>query len=784
MTLDDVKNSIKNEIDNKIPSRFPLRLIFVNNMEEYTTIKRFLADNCEAAISLGDDDICETEDIYPNFTKLRTKIGTYRDKPLLLLAIGEYLRFSLKRELSKDKASFPSFFRDMQDVNSKTRVFILLFAANNLFDQIIPVIDKRQEEHIWIIDDKAHTETYSIFVFSDRYKSLPDDYTKGLKSWLNNWETTLKKKNNIVISTRLINNVVNSSDIIDIRVIANIFDYICTRIDNSKVLDKDWLTDEQWEQVNSRIKDETDFNDVIVKILNTQKFDSYQIFAQWSSLSDLQKNLVLVWYKLNPDNSYCGTALREARNISKVNDTLRDYIFKNYNETWINERNAVIASIKDIKYDDAYFERLSSIEDPKAQLSLLTFSIHEERTFALKVISGLLRNGASYQKVQDFLGSNYPLFQQYFFNESYYPVELKAYFRWYKHNKVINRFPASEFQIPDYNPYNSRFSAIKKYVNENTFILWVDGMGIEWLSLLCGQLYASNAKLHVEKPLVVKSLLPTETEFNKQWDDFKSQSKKIDRLDNLNHKGIPDDNNYFSCIDTQFEIIKEIAQEAVSLLQKYERIIITADHGSSRLAALAFHDKPGFKVPENAMPLGHGRFCELPTGFIETNHAENYEYIKSGDKAYYVIKNHEHFSVSGKALGKDQDNESLSGEIHGGKTPEEYLVPIIILNRIESLQSAIHITFNPKTQVVYKTGNTVTLRLDFNTGVDTLEASIDSIRGDCKRISANTWEIQYKNLDKKTYLVEIIADGNLLGEKAAFEVQSKGVIENDLFGGI
>jgi hypothetical protein len=783
MTLDEVKNSIKNEIDNKIPSRFPLRLIFVNTIEEYATIKRFLMDNCEAAISLGDDDICETEDIYPNFTKLKAKIGKYQDKPLFLLSMGEYLRFSLKRELTKDKSSFPSFFRNMQDVNSKTRVFILLFAATNLFDQIMPTVDKRQEEHIWIIDDKTNTETYNIFVFSDQYKSLPDDYTKGLKSWLNNWETSLKKKNNIVISTRLINNVVNSSDIIDIRVITNIFDYICTRIDNSKILNKDWLTDEQWEQVNSRIKDETDFNSLILKILNTRNFDHYQIFVQWDSLSDLQKKLVLVWYKLNPNNSYCGAALNTVKNISEVIDTLRDYIFKNYNEKWVKERNAIIASIKDIKYDDAYFERLSARKNPKAQLSLLTFSTHEERTFALKVISGSLRNGDSHENIQDALGSNYPLFQQYFFNESYYPVELKAYFRWYKHNKIINRFPASEFQIPDYNPYGSRFSALKKYVNEKTFILWVDGMGIEWLSLLYGQLYAANTKLFVERPLVVKALLPTETEFNKQWEDFNSQSKKLDRLDNLNHKGISDDNDYFSCIDAQFEIIQEIAQKAASLLQKYERVIITADHGSSRLAALAFHDKPGFKVPENAKPLGHGRFCELPDGFIETIHGKNYEYIKPGDKAYYVITNYDHFSVSGKAASKDQDNEYCSGEIHGGKTPEEYLVPIIILNRSESLQSALHITFNPKTQVVYKAGNTVTFKLDFNTGIDTLEAGIGSIKGDCKKVSANTWEIQYKNLDKKTYLMEITANGNLLEEKAAFEVQSKGITEHDLFGG-
>jgi hypothetical protein len=567
-------------------------------------------------------------------------------------------------------------------------------------------------------------------------------------------------------------------------VIVNIFDYICTRIDNSKVLSKNWLIDEQWEQVNSRIENETDFNRVILKILNSQYFDQYQVFAQWNTLSDLQKNLVLVWYKLNPDNSYCGMVLNTVKSISEVNVALRDYIFKIYNEKWVEERNRIITSIKEIEYDKAYFEYLSSIGNPKIQLSLLTFSTSEERTFALKVISDLLRSGASHDDIQGALGSNYSLFQQYFFDESYYPAELKAYFRWYKYNKIINLFPSSEFQIPDYNPYGSRFAVLKKYVNEKTFILWVDGMGIEWLSLLYRQLYTVNATFSVEKPFVVKALLPTETEFNKQWDDFNSHYEKLDRLDNLNHKGIPDNDDYFSCIDTQFEIIKEITQRAVSLLQEYERVIITADHGSSRLAALAFHDKPGFKAPENAKPLSYGRFCELPPGFIETVHAENYEYIKIGGKAYYVMKNYEHFSISGKAVSKDQDNESRSGEIHGGKTPEEYLVPIIILNRSKNPQSTIHITFNPKTQIVYKKGNIATIKLEFNRGIDTLEASIGSIKGDCKKISANTWEIQYNNLNKKTYFIEITVNGNLLEEKAVFEVQSKGITEHDLFGGI
>jgi hypothetical protein len=308
-------------------------------------------------------------------------------------------------------------------------------------------------------------------------------------------------------------------------------------------------------------------------------------------------------------------------------------------------------------------------------------------------------------------------------------------------------------------------------------------MGIEWLSLFYRQLGKYHENYTVEKPIITKALMPTETEFNKQWEDFKPY-EKLDKLDSLAHKGIPDDNDYFSCIDAQLGIIQEIVDKAVSRLQTYERVIITADHGSSRLAALAFHTKAGFKAPENAKLGGFGRFCELPLGFTETVHSDDYEYIKHNDKAYYVIKNYEHFSVSGKAVSKDHNNEALCGEIHGGKTPEEYLVPIIILNRIENAQSNITINFDPKTKIVYKKGNVVTVKLDFNTNIETLEANIGSIKGDCKKISSNSWEIQYMNLDKKIYTMEIIANGHLLDARASFEVKSKGINENDYFGGI
>ncbi len=54
-------------------------------------------------------------------------------------------------------------------------------------------------------------------------------------------------------------------------------------------------------------------------------------------------------------------------------------------------------------------------------------------------------------------------------------------------------------------------------------------------------------------------------------------------------------------------------------------------------------------------------------------------------KHYVVMKTYEHFKQSGNAAGGNTDENAVAGEVHGGMTPEEYLVPVIIVSRIKPL---------------------------------------------------------------------------------------------------
>jgi len=181
------------------------------------------------------------------------------------------------------------------------------------------------------------------------------------------------------------------------------------------------------------------------------------------------------------------------------------------------------------------------------------------------------------------------------------------------------------------------------------------------------------------KTLIAKALLPTETEFNNKWT---VADIKWDRLDKLSHNGMPDDRDYFLCIARQLEIMKEIVEHVSEMLSKTNRVIVTGDHGSSRLAALLFHDAENFAIepPKNAIVRSFGRFVELK----DDNYVAlttSMERTEIDGKHYIVMKTHEHFKQSGNAAGGNTDEKAVAGEIHGGMTPEEYLVPVIVVTR-------------------------------------------------------------------------------------------------------
>jgi hypothetical protein len=781
MTIEQIIQQINTE--RLVGSRFPVRLIFVENLSQYEDLIARLGKLCDATVNLSDEDICTGADIYPNFNKLREKLLLESGKHILLLSVGEYLRMRIKREIVASEAKFPSFWQLQQDAASKTRVFVPMFACRDLFDRVVPQIDDRQKDYIWTIDAPLDIRpTYHVSVYSPAFgKALPSAIN-GIRKWLSCWQDEYKKNKPIELITALNANIEKTNGEININVIDNAFDYLCSLVQDGARLKREWAQDNVWVELIPHVVRNQPFNKTIETVLNVQSFSSLPVMAMWDTFSSLQRIMVWIWYQINESDDYCGYVFRHTQKFDEVKSNIRDMVVKCISRPeWIDERNRLLQALNNIAYDDKYFAMLDTLPLPDTRLKLLTYVSHAEHTYAIKTISQWLQQGASIEGVLESLAGRYALLEQYLSEGFPGNTVLSKYFAEYRRHKVMNRIPQGGLPSVDLDAYPSRYSLLNQYQGKDCIAFWVDGMGVEWLPLLLKLLNnsCSNATIDYE---IATAILPTETEFNEQWNDFDYPYEKWDRLDILAHKGSPDDKDYYSCIAHQLMIIAEVAAHAKLLLDEHNYVIITANHGSSRIAALSFHNTPGIPVPKKAIVRSYGRFCELHEAANITDILPCTRIVKNDNVKFMVMTTHEHYAVSGNAAGGNDDNNAIAGEIHGGMTPEEYLVPVVVLKRRVPLTP---LDYTVTSNLVYREKGNAKIELCFSREVLSLEVTADTIKGHCEPKSSKEWVVFLNGVDIREYELEVIANKRLIRRKERITIKAKGISKNDdLFGGL
>lgn len=192
------------------------------------------------------------------------------------------------------------------------------------------------------------------------------------------------------------------------------------------------------------------------------------------------------------------------------------------------------------------------------------------------------------------------------------------------------------------------------------------------------------------------------------------------------------------------------------LLASYHRVIITGDHGTSRLAARFFHKSDGMNPPQGATACSHGRYCKLTAPAI----AQTYQTIAkdSAGCQYLVFTNYDHFTQSGFAAGADDEN-AIYGEVHGGATPEEMLVPVVVYDSIKEKPLTAQWQ-KSEVKIMMKKAKPV---LKFSRPVHSLQVKLGSYEGKCTPSSdKKQWTIEFPGIAPNTYAASIAADGVLV----------------------
>lgn len=525
------------------------------------------------------------------------------------------------------------------------------------------------------------------------------------------------------------------------------------------------------------------FDKIVLDALNVTEFDFVSIAARWKTLNDFQKNLVWLWYRVYPTDEYYSYVCKKASRASEIPEELRDEILlvSNRSERWIGERMAAVRALSFQSFDDAYFALMDKLPLDETKLKLLTYQTHEEKTYAIKVISNMLRGGAEPSAIAaDLLEQSYPALASYMRDEIGCDDTIDEYLTWYRKNKLINRYPGEYPVKMTFDRFDARYKLMHKLHGQDCVSFWIDGFGAEYIPIFLHEL--KERGIVPESVRLAAALLPTETEYNHQWDEHDPMMIKWNRLDSFSHKGMPDDKSYYSCIVYQLSVFSEAAKEVEELLENHEYVAVTGDHGSSRFAALAFHEASVIPItaPKKSIVRSFGRFCELGDKADDIVALPNTVSATSNGKRYLVMENYRHFSAKGNAAGRNTDEHDVVGEIHGGNTAEERLVPVIVIKRRQPLPP---VTCKPKAGVfVSKKNGHIEKTLQFSRPVSTLEVSCNGKAAACTPNADGTWLVILDGVNTDEVVLSVAANGRLL-PNVTLKVKTQGISKNnDPFG--
>lgn len=254
---------------------------------------------------------------------------------------------------------------------------------------------------------------------------------------------------------------------------------------------------------------------------------------------------------------------------------------------------------------------------------------------------------------------------------------LEEYFREYRQLKMTGRvtqeFYKKAQQVDPPSSVQSRKAIVQRYAQYNECaLLVVDAMGAEWIPMLVA--LARQRNIGLDSVAVGNADLPTSTIFNNiNWPDAARRLPNVKRFDNIAHNGAeahearsPEEN-----LAAALEVIGgEVLPRVAEGLTRFERVLVTADHGSSRLAVLAWQAEPR---------LARTLDCEVGEEVADWRYRERAvqggclpELEETLDGNYWVVRGYDRLPKKGGGKGF---------EFHGGATLEERLVPVVIFSR-------------------------------------------------------------------------------------------------------
>lgn len=650
--------------DKNKKSLSPVRFINVDSISMWHEVKNFLST--EKFIFLS--EFCSADDTMPNLKRFHTALKS-ETKTCCVLPLSEFLR--VRPDIAEGVIKKILFALSTEVKNF--RIYFLMYRLKSVFKSL-KIDDVRKNDCVILLETESESD-YSLTIIQKSLNlNFSGTWADGFKNYLKYWEDNPKNSLNFYTDNAIYLQDQKFFD--DVKVIADAFSLLRHHYRLPSEIEKKFGTRENWEKLAVSVANTGNLEKSFCRELKTDSFKS-SLFKNFNSQEKFQRWLLWLWCKLKSENFYVAQCAKKSDSPEEFVEQIYLKIFgcdKNFSKVYDGRRE--ILFYMQAQVPEKFVEKIRQ-SDKKSALKILTDTSEREKILFFEVLQKF--RYSDYDAVVEILQKNFPALAKYLSDsEEFFSAEQREYFRRYRWLKVTNKLNEDFFylvlEIAEDNGQNiysmkSRNQIVAEEYSDGAAIFFVDALGAEYLNFLSKMFSAPDFKKFSIKYFVGYCNLPSITECNKDFLVGKNIAAEILDLDKLKHAT----KNYPENILAELNFLSALKEKILSALQNCKKIIICADHGASRLAVLARKSKFDKTFESNGREIFYGgRFANALPGDKE----KFPDAVEQNDKI--IFADYSRFIQQG----------GVGNEIHGGATLEEWLVPVISLERNEKILPA------------------------------------------------------------------------------------------------
>lgn len=649
-TLDELKNFLRRDQGQK--SFSPVRFINVESRAAWLELKKFLSTLTTDLIFLS--DYCAGEDTFPNVRKLRNDLRR-ETRSVCVLPLSEILRLNPERA-----AEEINFFLSLHTGEPFAfRIYFPMYRLKNFFLSL-KISDPRRKNCVLLSADEA-AENFSLTIIR---KTMPlkilGARADGLKQYLKFWEESPSAS--LTLYTENAVHLQDKKFFDDVKVIANAFDMLRHQHALPAEFKKNFGREEDWQRLAESVAAAGSFEQAFCREFKVDGFN-LSAFKNFCAAENFRRWMLWLRCKLQ-GSDYAARCAKESSTPEEFVEQLYEKIFSCAEEKFFEERREILSLMKTLP-SEKFLERIRQTEK-KLALKILTDNSHAERLMIFETLQRF-RFGES-SAARKILQRTFPQLANYLSDGAEdFTEEQAEYFRQYRWLKVTNRLTEKfNRQVTE----NARRAGEKIYalrsrneiVGEEysgaAAIFFVDGLGAEYMNFFAAEFSSLGENFSVRYQ-IGRCNLPTVTELNKDFLQDRNVAAEILDLDTLKHES----RAYPENILGELEFLSTLKEKILRALDAHEKIILCADHGTSRLAVLARQNFDKAFPAEGRKVFKSGRFAE-----ILPHDEKNFPTALAHDEKI-IFADYSRFTQKG----------GTGSEIHGGASLEEVLVPVITI---------------------------------------------------------------------------------------------------------